>query len=204
MARIPFASELDRLLVKQANLYRLQTEVDNLILGVANGAQFYLTEDLVKRLHKIAMDGLLDDAGEYRTNGVTIRNSPHIPPPSLEVRPHMAAMCDYVKKHWERDLVHLCAFVMWRLNWIHPFTNGNGRTARALSYLVLCSRHGELLPAKKTIIHQIVQNKQPYYQALTACDLGYKNSGGDLRCLQPLEQLVSHLLKEQLKAALVG
>ncbi|MBL8221394.1 MAG: Fic family protein, partial [Bryobacterales bacterium] len=29
--------------------------------------------------------------------------------------------------------------VMWRLNWIHPFFGGNGRTARSASYLVLCA-----------------------------------------------------------------
>jgi Fic family protein len=43
-------------------------------------------------------------------------------------------MCDYVNDRWaEASAVHLCAYVLWRLNWIHPFGDGNGRTARAIA-----------------------------------------------------------------------
>jgi hypothetical protein len=28
----------------------------------------------------------------------------------------------------------LAAYGLWRLNWIHPFVEGNGRTARAVCY----------------------------------------------------------------------
>jgi Fic family protein len=66
--------------------------------------------------------------------------------------------------------LHLASYVMWRLNWIHPFTDGNGRTSRAVSYLVLCIRLRALLPGKLTIPEQIEQDKTPYYRALEAAE----------------------------------
>jgi Fic family protein len=75
------------------------------------------------------------------------------------------------------------------LNWIHPFTDGNGRTARALSYLVLCIRLGYRLPGTRTIPEFISDDKTPYYKALEAAD------AGDLK---DLEEFVQSLLARQL------
>ena len=42
-------------------------------------------------------------------------------------------MCDYVNENWEaKSAIHLAAYIMWRLNWIHPFADGNGRLSRFL------------------------------------------------------------------------
>ena len=61
-------------------------------------------------------------------------------------------MCDYVNDNFaSKTGIHLAAYVMWRLNWIHPFVDGNGRTSSAASYFVLCMRAGNVLPGKKTI-----------------------------------------------------
>ena len=89
---------------------------------------------------------------------------------------------------------------MWRLNWIYPFENGNGRTSRAAAYLAMCAKHGALLPAKNSIVTQIMQNKDPYNKALRACDMAHSVSGGPTR--EPMEQLIAFLLKEQIKASL--
>ena len=48
-----------------------------------------------------------------------------------------------INLYWESgDTVRLSAEVLWRLNFIHPFINGNGRTARAACYFVLCVKCG--------------------------------------------------------------
>jgi fido (protein-threonine AMPylation protein) len=52
----------------------------------------------------------------------------------------------------------------------HPFTDGNGRTARAASYIVLCAHLGLRLPGSNTIPDQIAADKTPYYLALEAAD----------------------------------
>jgi Fic family protein len=75
------------------------------------------------------------------------------------------------------------------MNWIHPFTDGNGRTARAVAYLVLCVRLGYRLPGTRTIPELIAADKDPYYSALEAAD------AGDLTVL---EKLLASLLARQL------
>lgn len=81
--------EFNRLFRKQVNLYRLQELVDSLVMG-AKGSHFSFSEDVIKRLHHVAMRGLLNPAGEYRVSPVTITNSPHQPPPWVDVPVHMA------------------------------------------------------------------------------------------------------------------
>ena len=85
--------------------------------------------------------------------------------------------------------------MLWRLNWIHPFTDGNGRTSRAASYLILCCKIGAVLPGKTTIPDQISQNKLPYYQALEAADEGFRNGQIDLL---ETEKMLSMMLARQL------
>jgi Fic family protein len=106
-------------------------------------------------------------------------------------------MCDYVNSSWEaKSPIHLSAYVMWRLNWIHPFTDGNGRTSRAASYPVLCLRTGYLLPGKLTIPEQISQERSPYYKAREAADDRLRESGSI--DLTEMEKLLSALLARQL------
>jgi Fic family protein len=86
---------------------------------------------------------------------------------------------------------------MWRLNWIHPFTDGNGRTSRAVSYLVLCLRLGYLLPGKKSIPDQIAEDKTPYYKALEAADDAWVAGHVDLTAMK---ELLKAMLATQLFA----
>lgn len=105
-------------------------------------------------------------------------------------------MCDYVNANWgTKSAYHLSSYMMWRLNWIHPFVDGNGRTARMSSYVVLCAKLGARLPGTKTIPEQIAANKTPYYDALEAADEAQRNGNIDLSVM---EELLSSLLASQL------
>lgn len=92
--------------------------------------------------------------------------------------------------------LHLCAYVMWRLNWIHPFTDGNGRTSRALAYFVLCAKIGYRLPGRVTLPEHIAAEKAPYYKALERADEQWKEGRLDLSDLEALldEQLAKQLV----------
>ena len=93
----------------------------------------------IMQLHQAALEGLHRLAGTYRNTPVKIHGSLHQPPEPAFVADEVQAMCEYVNDNWSKSAVHLAAYVLWKMNWIHPFADGNGRTARAVSYVVLTS-----------------------------------------------------------------
>ena len=110
-------------------------------------------------------------------------------------------LCEYGNENFGSvSALHLAAYVMWRVNWVHPFDDGNGRTARAASYLVLCARLGGRLPGKPTIPDLIVDDKRSYYAALEAADSAWSDHG--LVDISALEQLLKNLLGTQLVSVL--
>jgi Fic family protein len=160
------------------------------------GGPFKLSPSLVLGLHREALAGISHYAGLYRPAGVEIEQSKHTPPGAHLVPELVEEMCDYVNDNWSGAATHLGAYVMWRLNWIHPFADGNGRTSRILSYVVLSIRAGSVLPGTPTIPDQITQNRNPYFQALDAADAAYAN--GKIIDVSKMEELLTGLLAQQL------
>ena len=150
---------------------------------------FRLRASTILGLQRIALKGLSAYAGVFRPAGVDIGGSKHKPADAHLVPSRVEEMCDYITDNWTKPPIHLTAYVLWRLNWIHPFTDGNGRTARAVAYMVLCIRLGYRLPGTKTIPELIAVDKDPYYSALEAADAGD---------LSVLEKLLAALLAQQL------
>ncbi len=149
-------------------------------------------------LHRAALDGISAYAGNFRPSSIEIGESKHEPPPAFQVPELIEELCDYVNDRWaEKSPLHLASYVMWRLNWIHPFTDGNGRTSRAVSYLVLCVRLRMLLPGKVTIPEQIEQDRTPYYKALEAADEAWVSGAVDLTAMK---LLLGAMLAKQLHA----
>jgi Fic family protein len=201
--------DAERLFLKQTNLFRAQVLLDSLITNAARmNARLMLNEDVLKRFHRVAMQGLLfapAQPGEYRCDDVEITNSPHMPPSWINVNALMQDFFRYIEMNWAAaSLTHLAAFTMWRLNWIHPFSDGNGRTSRVASYFVLCAKHGALLPVKNSILDQLTDArvKRGYYEALRACDGLAATQHSIPDCVAPLEALLTDLLKDQLRANL--
>lgn len=127
-----------------------------------------------------------------------ISYSRHNPPPPDLVPVLVEEMCDYVNENADKKSpVHLAAYLLWRINWIHPFDDGNGRTARAVSYAVLCILLGYELPGIKTIPEQIAENKSPYYGALESADEAYAGKKLDV---SQIESLIEKTLADQLLA----
>jgi Fic family protein len=136
---------------------------------------YRLKPSTILKLNRYALDGISEYAGLFRPGAVKISGSSHDPVEAAEVPAAVEEMCEYLEHNWERKpAVHLAAYVLWRLNWIHPFVDGNGRTARAVAYLVMCAKLGSRLPGRITIPEQIAGNKAPYYRALEDADRHYK------------------------------
>jgi Fic family protein len=159
---------------------------------------FKLRPSHLLHLHRAALDGITAYAGNWRPAGIEIGDSKHKPPAAFEVPERVEELCDYVNEKWtEKSPLHLAAYVMWRLNWIHPFTDGNGRTSRAVFYLVLCIRLRALLPGRLTIPEQIEQDRTPYYRALEAADDAWAEGRIELSAMK---QLLGAMLAKQLHA----
>lgn len=166
--------------------------------AIAPGAaRFRLRPSTLMDLNRIAVEGLQLGPGSYRHGPIGISNTSHQPPPADEVPGHVDGMCEYVLDHWDASPIHLSSYVMWRLNWIHPFNDGNGRTSRAASYLVLCARLGLRLPGTPTIPERIAADKHPYYSALDGADAAWRASAVDVSAM---ESIVSASLAAQLVA----
>ena len=209
----PFSEEND-LLIKNED-ERAEQEARNGLLQFDEVLRFVelacssrhieMTPELVCDLNRLAIQGIRRSAGSFRSIPIAIENTPHEPPSYQSVPTLVEEMCAYVNAKWWAhqddlaDALHLSSFLMWRLNWIHPFRDGNGRTSRAVSYLALSARIGQLIPGTSTIADLIVENKQPYYEALDAADAAWKEGALDVSVM---EELLGRLLTEQLTSGL--
>lgn len=152
--------------------------------------------ELLKELHAIALDGIATDAGRYRTGRVFITNSEHQPPTAADVPGLVDEMCRHVHNRWPLDdATYLAAYVMWRLNWIHPFADGNGRTSRAAAYLVLSCRLGFVLRGSVTVPALFGTSRRNYYEVLADADAAWR--GGRLN-VDSLERLLRRFVVRQL------
>jgi Fic family protein len=90
----------------------------------------------------------------------------------------------------------LAAYGLWRLNWIHPFIEGNGRTARATCYYLLCVRSKALLPGRKIVPERIREDRPSYEAALVAADRAWDAGHLDF---SEMEDYLARLLQAQLE-----
>jgi Fic family protein len=181
-------------------LRQFNTAIEQIEYSLQPDRPFKLRASAILTLNRIALDGLNRYAGNYRPGDVEILGSKHKPPPAHLVPELVEGLCDYVNENWSRSPIHLAAYVMWRLNWIHPFADGNGRTTRVISFVVLCVRLGYRVPGSNTVPEQISRDKKPYYDALELADTVYeKESKVDVSAM---ETLVGTLLTNQLAAVI--
>ena len=127
-----------------------------------------ITEKIVKDVHSIVLRGIdRKNAGKYRSVPVAISGSRHIPPQPWLVPKMMEDLNRWVQE--EADKLHPVIFAAElheQIATIHPFSDGNGRTARLLMNLVLL-QHGYPV----TNISSDTENRLAYYNALEKCNL---------------------------------
>ncbi|MFT3673564.1 Fic family protein [Aestuariivirga sp.] len=155
----------------------------------------FISQHLLKALNFHAIACLHTSAGEFRPCEVTV--GAYRPPSPHRVQAQMDDFINQVNRAWETaDPVFLACYVLWRLNYIHPFINGNGRTARAACLFVLCVKAGGWLSGEPILPDLLKRERANYVAALQVADRTFEATGdADLRLLHGL---VASLLYEQL------
>lgn len=118
---------------------------------------------------------------------------------SSECKPQWTTVVNSTNRFWDLlDNFTLASRVLWTLNHIHPFINGNGRTARVACYYVLCLRSGGLIPGAPTLPELRKINHADYVARLRLVDQSYNNGSIDYA---PLNDLLIELVSQQLETA---
>lgn len=154
----------------------------------------FLSQTIIKALNFQAIACLHTSAGEFRPCEVKVGD--HVPPAQYRVQALMDDFINVINHAWSStDPVVLAAYVLWRLNNIHPFINGNGRTARAACYFTLCVKSGGWLPGLPILPELIRRNRDEYIEALRSAHATFEAGSLDL---QLLHALLTRLLDEQM------
>lgn len=104
---------------------------------VSKGRKTVSAKDILE-IHNLILKGIEDEhAGHYRAIAVRISGSEVILPNPMKVPDLMEEFCKWLKKPCKQHPVEFAAEAHYRLVTIHPFVDGNGRTARLLMNLLL-------------------------------------------------------------------
>ena len=126
--------------------------------------------DSLLKAHKLLMSGLIEFPGQFRKTPVGIakgKDLAHIAPKGEMVYPLIKDLFDYLKNDTDLPLIKSCVF-HYEFEFIHPFTDGNGRMGRLWQTLILkdYSKVFEFLP-----IETLVKERQnEYYDVLGQAD----------------------------------
>lgn len=131
-------------------------------------------EDLVKQLHKLVVQRILDNSGEYRDKEVVIRDSitgevSFRPPKAVEVPWQTQELLTFINSEHETHPVLKAGIVHYEFVRIHPFLDGNGRVGRAISTLVLFQEKYDIRHFFSLEEH-FDRNADEYYKALQSVE----------------------------------
>jgi Fic family protein len=160
-----------------------------------------LTEQTIRELHAMTVDDLVREGdrtpGAYRSGGVRISQSDHLPPDFIQVQAYMQELVDFVNREDspKYDLMKV-ALAHHRFGWIHPFGNGNGRVVRLLTYALLMKYGFNVSTGGRVLNPTAVfcNDRERYYAMLATADKGTKE-GLEEWCTYVLEGIRDELEK---------
>lgn len=181
--------------VQERNLLRQYDLLMNCVeIGVRQGPTA-LDKYTLWALNHVAVANISQFGGRFREEPIYVGD--HKPPHYEKVPELMDRFISFIHENWYvGSPTQLAAYGLWRLNWIHPFIEGNGRTARAACYYLLCARSGGLLPGRKIVPERIREDRAPYYAALRAADRAWHQGHLDV---SEMEAYLARLLEAQLR-----
>ena len=146
-----------------------------------------LTEELLLTIHQLMTEKTLDnpeDAGRFRTNDKVVvadmveGDIIYTPPSFQEIPEFVESLCNFFNNDNPRTFIHPIIrgiIVHFMLAFMHPFVDGNGRTARALFYWYML-KEGYKLTEYMSISRVIAKSKANYEKAFRYVE----NDGNDM------------------------
>lgn len=176
--------------------------LQSVVNAALQSGQPFLSQAILKALNYHAIACLHTNAGEYRPCEVQVTypnpKDNYRAPDHYRVHALMDNFINVVNSNWkDNDAVTLAAFVLWRLCAIHPFINGNGRTARAAAYFIICVKAGGWLPGTVNMT-TLLKSHPKYNSALKHADSTAAKGTLDL---SELKTVVEESLQQQLDSA---
>lgn len=149
--------------------YRQAFELVSDYIGVGEP----IIEGLIREIHKRLVQGVRGNSaapGEYRKIQNYVMNSKtkevvYTPPPVYDISPMMQELVDWINQEVSIHPILVSGIAQFQLVHIHPFLDGNGRSARLLSTLCLY-RHGYDFKQLFTLSEYYDRNRSNYYQAI--------------------------------------
>jgi Fic family protein len=137
------------------------------------GKEDPVREGIIRELHKITVSGVRGgqaEPGNYRKAQNYVVNSRtrevvYTPPPSLEVPHLMREFVEWLSKTENVSSILVAGIAQFQFVHIHPFLDGNGRTARLLSTLILY-KTGYDFKRLFTISEYYDKDRPAYYKAI--------------------------------------
>ncbi|MBD1229391.1 Fic family protein [Xenorhabdus griffiniae] len=128
---------------------------------------------------------------------MSIGQSEHLPPDSIKVPDYMNELTAFINREDspKYDLMKI-ALAHHRFGWIHPFSNGNGRTVRLLTYALLI-KYGFNVQAGGRVLNPTAvfcNDRNKYYEMLSKADLGTRE-GLEEWCIYVLAGISTELKK---------
>ena len=172
-----------------------------------------LTKELLLQIHRLMTEGTLnnpEDAGRIRTNDTvfvedTITHEVvHYPPSYTELPEFVKDLCRFFNEDKPKVFIHPIIrgiIIHYMVAYMHPFADGNGRTARALFYWYMLKQKywlTEYLSISRVIIRSKKAYEKSYqYVAADDNDIGYFVAY-NLRVLKlSFKQLQTYLKRKQ-------
>ena len=135
------------------------------------GVNPYSVDDL-KKIHGVLTYLTVNESGEFRTGNEGVfdgeGNCIHICPPPGQVSHLMNQLFEWMENNKDINPLILSSVFHYEFVFIHPFTDGNGRTARLWQNVILSNFEEifEYLPIES----QIYKYQDDYYQSINNCN----------------------------------
>jgi Fic family protein len=120
--------------------------IDQIANQIGAGKAYILTLETLLEIHRLTTDRVVppEYSGQFRVRQVVLRNTmtgliSYTPPPAQEVPYLVEDLLDWINSDETKEIhpVLKAGIIHYELARIHPFVDGNGRTARALATLIM-------------------------------------------------------------------